>query len=199
VTTTLYLIRHGTHALLGKVLTGRMPHVHLDSHGQQEAQRLAQRFAHEAVNAVVSSPIDRARETAAPIAERLGTEVELSEGFNEVDVGTWTGRTFSDLQADPGWLQWNTRRSLARPPNGESMLDVQCRAVREVERIQAKHSGGCALVVSHGDVIRAALLYYLGMPLDHFDRIEVAPGTVSTLVIGDWGAKIPSFGEAPPP
>jgi probable phosphoglycerate mutase len=144
---------------------------------------------------VQSSPQQRARETAAPIAERVNRPVEIASEVDEIDVGEWTGRDFETLNADPRWELWNRARSLARAPGGESMLEVQDRVVGHIDRMRSGHPGGHVVIISHSDVIRAAILYYLGVPLNAFDRIEISPASVSTLLVGDWGAKIFSLNE----
>ncbi len=197
MTTTFFLVRHGTHPLLGKVLAGRMSDLHLDANGREQAQRLAERLSRERIDMIQTSPLERTVETATPIAERARIPLATTPALTEVDVGEWTGKPFSDLAHDPRWKQWNTVRSAARPPGGESMLEVQRRAVGELERIRAAIPEGRIVLVSHSDVIRAALLYHLAMSIDDFAKIEVAPAAISTLVVGDWGAKLMSLNEVP--
>jgi probable phosphoglycerate mutase len=195
VTTTFFLIRHASHHLLGRVLAGRMANVSLGEEGRDQARRLARRFSGEPISIVQSSPQLRARETAVPIAEGLNRSVEIADEVDEVDVGEWTGRDFQALNADPRWELWNRARSFARAPGGESMLEVQDRVVGHIDRVRTTHPDGQVVIVSHADVIRAAILYHLGLSLDAFDRIEINPASVSTLMIGDWGAKIFSLNE----
>jgi broad specificity phosphatase PhoE len=195
VTTTLFLIRHASHPLLGRILVGRTPNVSLGPEGLDQARRVGRRFAGQPIRAVQSSPQPRARETAAPIAEGVNIPVEIASEVDEVDVGEWAGREFETLNADPRWELWNRERSSARAPGGESMLEVQDRVVAHIDRVRSSHPGGKVVIVSHADVIRAAVLYYLGLPLNAFDRIEISPASVSTLLIGDWGAKIFSLNE----
>jgi broad specificity phosphatase PhoE len=198
VTTTFFLIRHASHGLLGRVLTGRSLDVSLSPHGRDQAQRLARRFSGEPVSAVQSSPQARCHETAAPIAETVCRPVELADAVDEVDVGEWTGRDFETLAADPRWKSWNEARATSRAPGGESMAEVQDRVVMHLDRVRASHPDGQVVIVSHADVIRAAVLYYLGVSLDAFHRIEISPAGVSTLLVGNWGAKIFSLNETVP-
>ena len=195
MTTTLLLVRHAAHGLLGRVLTGRMPGVSLGEEGRRQAARLAERLSRETVAAVYSSPLERARETAEPIAARFGLLVQVEERLDEIDVGDWQGRDFAALAQDPGWNAWNTASSVTRAPGGETMLEAQARAIRVIEQLRAAHPDTGVVLVSHGDVIKAALLYHLGLPIDAYQRIEVGPASLSVLVVGDWGARVLSLNE----
>src|SRR5205823_14563566 len=183
------------HHLLGRVLVGRMAGGSLGEEGRNQARRLARRFSSEPISLVQSSPQQRAQETAAPIAVGVNRPVEIAAEVDEIDTGEWTGREFEGLNADPRWELWNGARNLARAPGGESMPEVQDRVVGHIDRVRSSHPDGRVVIVSHGDVIRAAILYYLGLSLDAFDRIEIGPASVSTLLVGDWGAKIFSLNE----
>jgi probable phosphoglycerate mutase len=195
VTTTFHLVRHAAHDRVGAVLCGRMPGVSLGEVGRGQAERLAARFAAATVAAIQSSPLERARETAAPIAARLGQDVAINEGLTEIDFGAWSGRAFKDLDGDPAWAAWNGARGFNRPPGGESMLEAQARIVRAMEVLREAHRDGAVVLVSHSDVIKAALLYHLGLGLDAWPRIEVEPASISTLVVGEWGARIVRLNE----
>jgi broad specificity phosphatase PhoE len=195
VTTTIFLIRHASHDLLGRILAGRMTGVSISEEGRDQAQRLARRFSRKPISIVQSSPQQRARETAAPIAAGVETPIEIAKQIDEIDLGEWTGRRFEALNADPRWALWNRARSVARAPGGESMLEVQGRVVAHIDRVRSTHPDAHVVMVSHADVIRAAVLHYVDAPLDAFDRIEINPASVSTLLVGDWGAKILSLNE----
>jgi len=197
VTTTVFLLRHAAHDRLGRVLCGRMPGVSLGEAGRAQAARLADRLARETVGAVYSSPLERARETAEPIAARLGLPVEVAPEIDEVAFGAWSGLTFAELERDPRWASWNAARAVTRPPGGETMLEAQARAVGFVERLRETHRDGAAALVSHADLLKAVLAYFLGLSLDLIGRFEIGPASLSTLVVGDWGAKVLSVNEAP--
>jgi probable phosphoglycerate mutase len=188
--TTFLLIRHATHALLRRTLVGRAPGVPLDEEGRVQAERLAERLAHLEPMALYSSPVQRAMETAAPLSERWGLPVQMSKEFIEIDFGEWSGRDFTDLHALPQWEYFNSYRSGTRPSGGELMLEVQARAVAGLQRLHAEHPGALVAIVSHGDVIRSALNYYLGAPLDLFRRLEISPASVSLLELQDWGPRV---------
>ncbi len=197
MTTTLFLVRHAAHDFLGRILTGRMPGIRLGVEGRRQSELLAERLAREKISAVYTSPLERARETAGPIAARLGVEPETVDDLTDVDYGEWSGQSFEALDEDPRWATWNSARSTYRPPGGETMLDVQHRAVASVEKIVAAHPGNAALIVSHGDVIRAVLATFLGLALDHLTRFEVFPASISSVAVGDWGAKVLGINEVP--
>lgn len=185
--TVFHLVRHAEHDLLGRVLTGRMPGVPLNECGREQALRLARHFSDKAVAAVVSSPLERAKETAAPIAAMLGLEVVTDAGLDEIDFGDWTGLAFEALQDSPDWHAWNQVRGTAPTPGGETMLEALARALRTVARLRRAYPGGEVVLVSHQDVLKAVLAHGLGVPLDLMQRIEVGPGSCSVLRMFDDG------------
>jgi probable phosphoglycerate mutase len=195
VTTTFFLVRHAAHDRVGSVLCGRMPGVTLGALGQAQAQSLAGRFADESVAHIRTSPLERAVETAEPIALRLGLSLETCDDIAEIDFGAWSGTSFEALAQDPRWASWNNARSTSRPPYGETMLEAQTRIVGAMERLRGRYPGRSVVLVSHSDVIKAALLYHLGMPIDAYARFEVEPASISTLVVGDWGSKVLRLNE----
>jgi probable phosphoglycerate mutase len=172
-----------------------MPNVHLSPSGQLQAERVSRRLAREKIDLVQSSPQPRAIETAQPIAASFNLACEIFGAIDEIDMGEWTGQTFQNLARRADWQAWNTKRSLSRAPRGESMEEVQTRVVSHLEGTARKHPDHGVALISHADVIKAALLSYLGMSLDHCDRIEIAPASLSTLVVGDWGAKLLRLNE----
>lgn len=196
MTTTFFLIRHATYGLMEKTLVGRTPHLSLDAQGVAQAERLAARFAATSLAAVQTSPRERAVETAGPIAVAAGCPVENAPALDEIDVGEWTGRSFTELARDPRWHAWNATRSRERAPGGESMVEVQARVVAHLERMRSVHPGARVALVSHADVIKAAIMHYLGLSLDRIDRIEIGPAAVSTLAVGAWGGKLIALNEA---
>ena len=195
MTLNLLLIRHAAHVELGRTLSGRRRDIALSEDGLQQAEIVADLLAVEPLDAVYSSPRERAWYTARELAERLGQKVRPSDGLDEVDFGEWTGLAFDALEGDPGWDEWNTARASARPPGGESMAEAVERSVAEVQRIALEHRGGTVAAVSHCDIIRGLIAYYLGLPLDNLLRFDVDPASVSRLVVGDWGARVMSVNE----
>ena len=195
--TTFHLLRHGEHGLIGRVLAGRMPGVGLTERGRAEIALMSERLAAEQVAALYASPLQRTRETAEIVAARLGLPIEFRDELIELDFGEWTGATFDAIRADPRWLAWSTQRSLATIPGGESMRQVQKRVVETLLDIADRHREEPVAVVSHGDVIRAALVFALGMPLDFYNRIEVGQGSISTIRIDSGGIRVVAINERP--
>jgi broad specificity phosphatase PhoE len=190
-----HLVRHAAHDRVGTVLCGRMPGVHLGKVGREQAERLARRLANENVASVQTSPLERAWETAEPIAQALGRDIEVNDGIVEIEFGAWTGRTFAALDGDLPWSSWNTARSVCRPPGGETMLEAQARIIAAMEALRGAYHGRAVVLVSHGDVIKAALLYHLGLPIDAYGRFDIDPASISTLAVGDWGARLIRMNE----
>jgi broad specificity phosphatase PhoE len=195
--TVFHLLRHGEHVLRGRVLAGRTPGVGLSARGRAEIAAVAERLADEKIEALYSSPLQRTRETAEILSQRLDLPVQYREDVLELDFGEWTGLTFEAVRADERWRLWSTCRSIATVPGGESMRQVQERAVRALCEMRLAHPDDTVLVVSHGDVIRAALLFALGMPLDFFSRIEVGLASLSTIQIDDFGIRVLVANERP--
>jgi broad specificity phosphatase PhoE len=195
--TVFHLLRHGEHVLRGRVLAGRMPGVGLSAQGRAEIAAVADRLAEEKIDALYSSPLQRTRETAEILKERLGLPVHYREDVIELDFGEWTGLTFDAVRADERWRLWSSCRSIATIPGGESMRQVQERAVKGLLELRQSHGGGTVVIVSHGDVIRAALLFALGMPLDLLSRIEVGLASLSTIIIDNSGIRVLAINERP--
>ena len=185
--TNFLLIRHAVHALGGDTIAGRMPGVHLSADGVTQAACLAERLAHVRVDAIYCSPLERTRETAAPLADRCAVPVQVRDGLQEIDYGDWTGRRLEELAGDERWTQWNRHRSGARVPNGESMVEVQLRIIAETERLRELHPQENVALVSHGDVIKAAVAHFLGVPLDLFQRIEISPASITVVQVAELG------------
>jgi broad specificity phosphatase PhoE len=195
--TVFHIMRHGQHRLSGQLLAGRMPGIGLSDRGREEARWLADRLDGENVGALYSSPIQRTRETAEILAERLLLPVRERADLIELDYGEWTGWTFDQVRGDPRWQSWTRSRSLAALPGGETMRAVQKRVVEALFDLAREHPEEAVAIVSHGDVIRAALLFALGMPLDLYARIEIGTGSLSTLRIEDGGMRLLRLNERP--
>lgn len=193
--TTVYLVRHAAHDRVDSVLCGRMPGVGLGEDGRWQAEALARHFGRKAVDAVWTSPVQRARETAEPIAAGLGLIAWDSDALCEIDFGAWTGRDFAVLRDDPRWRRWNEARGSERPPGGESMAEAQARAMGELERAREEHPDGGVVLVSHGDVIKSMVAGVLGLPLDAHARFDIAPASVSALAVWEGGGKVLRMNE----
>jgi len=186
--TRLLLIRHGDTDVAGRVLTGRGGGVHLNARGRRQAAALPRRLDGAVIDALWTSPLERARETAAPLAEARGLAMEIVEPLQEVAYGQWQGRSTDELAGDPHWRRYNAYRSLYGVPGGESLAQVQCRMVEVLHRARAEHPHGCVAAVGHGDPLRALLAGALGVPLDLAARLEVSPASISVV---QWQGEAP--------
>jgi probable phosphoglycerate mutase len=164
--------------------------VPLSEEGRVQAAALADALAGRPIAAVVSSPLQRARETAFPIAARLGLTVATDPGLDEIDFGSWTGREFAALDGRADWSAWNRFRSTGRCPGGESMLEAQARALACLTRLRSAHPDGEIVLVSHQDVLKAILAHALGLPLDLLHRITLDPARRSVLVLFEQDARV---------
>jgi broad specificity phosphatase PhoE len=195
--TVFHLLRHGEHVLRGRVLAGRTPGVGLSARGRIEIAAVADRLAEEKIEALYASPLQRTRETAEILSARFDLPIEYRDDLLELDFGEWTGLTFDAVRTDERWRLWSTCRSIATIPGGESMREVQERVVRALFELRQAHRDGTVLIVSHGDVIRAALLFALGMPLDFYSRIEVGLASLNTIHIDNSGIRVLAVNEKP--
>jgi broad specificity phosphatase PhoE len=188
--TLFYLIRHGSNDFVSHRLAGRMPGLHLNEAGRREVELLADGLAGEHLDSIFSSPLERCTETAGAIARKAGLAVQVADEIAEIDFGEWTGRTFADLDSIESWKQWNAFRSGSRVPGGESMMEVQARMTGFIMKLRHDHSGRRIALVGHGDPLRAALIYFLGVPSEFIHRLELSPASASLLALSDWGAQI---------
>lgn len=186
--TLLLLVRHGVTPTTGKVLPGRAPGLHLSDAGRAQADRVAERLGGLRVDAVYSSPLERAWETAEPTAARAGLGVKHDDGLLECDFGDWTGAALADVSALPEWRTVQHSPSTFRFPNGESFTEMQERVVGAIGSLCSVHRGGVVVCFSHADPIKAAVAHALGTPLDLFQRIVINPGSVSAISFVDGQA-----------
>lgn len=188
--TLVLLVRHGQTPTTGKLLPGRAPGLHLADVGRDQAQRAAERIAAlTTVDAVYASPLERARETAAPIAAARGLKVQIDKGLLECDFGDWTGAELKKLMKLPEWGTVQRAPSTFRFPNGESFTEMQTRMVSAIDRLRTKHAGGVIVLVSHADPIKAAVAHAMGTHIDLFQRIVIGTCSVSAIAYG-MGAPI---------
>jgi probable phosphoglycerate mutase len=182
---TILLIRHGSNPKVGKGLTGWMPGVSLDEKGRLQAEQLGLELASRSLSAIYSSPLERAIETAQPLARRLGLEIVPNPAFGEVRFGDWQGREYAEIELDPVWRKFNEFRSGTRAPGGELMLETQSRMVSGMLEIGARHRGETVAIFSHADAIKSAICWLLGIPLDFHLRLEILPASVTTVALSD--------------
>jgi probable phosphoglycerate mutase len=164
-----------------------MAGVHLSKDGERQAEELAERLAAACIDRLYSSPMERARATAGFIGRRLGLDVQICEGINEVEFAGWQGRTFEDLDGESTWSRFNWFRSGTRPPGGELMLQVQARMVATLEALQTEFPDDVIALVGHGDPIKTAIACCAGIPLDLMLRIEISPASISVITIDEYG------------
>jgi probable phosphomutase (TIGR03848 family) len=183
----LILIRHAENDVMHRRLAGRLPGVHLNRRGRQQAIALARALFDAPIRALYSSPLERALETAEPLARVLGLSVEVRPNLNEVDFGLWQGRTYKQLQRTALWRVLQTRPSQVRFPRGEALEEAQ-RVVGELEAL--RREGETIACVTHADVIRLALLHYLNMHLDDMQRLVIAPASLSLIAFQDGQPRV---------
>lgn len=182
--TMVLLVRHGQTPTTGSVLPGRANGLHLSDAGRQQAVATAERIAPLGgrVAAVYASPLERTRETAAPIAKALGLRVRVARGLLEAEFGQWTGLELKALRKLPEWKQVQRNPSDFRFPGGESFIEMQTRIVSALDALVAAHPGKVVVAVSHADPIKAAVAHATGAHLDLFQRIVISPCSVSAIV-----------------
>ena len=176
-TTYVLLIRHGENDWVGENrLAGRTPEVHLNETGRKQSARIVETLSDQELSAVYSSPMERCLETAQPVADAHGLAVTPESGVLEVDYGGWQGGSINELAKTPEWQLVQHAPSSFRFPDGETLFEVQVRAVDTVERIRQRHPNQVVAIFSHGDVIRTTVAHYLGIPIDLFQRVLISTG-----------------------
>lgn len=180
--TLVLFVRHGTTPTTGVKLPGRAPGLHLSDEGRRQAEAVARRIgALPRMAAVYSSPVERARETAAPIARVRHLALRIERDLADIDVGDWTGLTLERARRRPEWEVVQRHPSGFRFPGGESFVEMQTRMTEAVARFEARHRGEAVVVVSHADPIKAVVAHALGTPLDLFQRIVIAPASITAI------------------
>jgi probable phosphoglycerate mutase len=188
----ILLIRHGENEFVKKGrLAGRLSGVHLNEKGRAQAQALAEKLRGAPVKAIYSSPLERTMETAEPLGEVLGLAVVPRPGLLETDIGEWQGKTVKGLSRLKIWRSVQRTPSLTRFPGGESFPEAQFRICQEIETLRSQHEPKDVFIcVSHSDPIKLAVAYYLGMPLDMFQRLSVSPCSITALQVGEHGSHL---------
>jgi broad specificity phosphatase PhoE len=191
--TTILLVRHAMCDPVGHSIAGRAPGIHLNAAGRQQAEDLAAWLSDSAAGEIYSGPLERARETAQPIARALGLDLQVDDALDELDFGEWTGASLAGLRADPRWARFNEERSTAVIPGGERMTDVESRITEFLAAVYRRNPSDRVIVVTHGDVIRTALLHYIGASQNQVHRIDVAPASLSLIDLHDGFAVVRGF------
>jgi probable phosphomutase (TIGR03848 family) len=189
---TILLIRHGENEYIAKGrLAGRLPGVHLNEKGRQQAEAVAKALADAPLKAIYSSPLERCMETAQPLAEALKFDVIPREGLLEIDFGDWQDKTLKSLRRRKLWKLVQGSPSRMQFPLGETFANAQLRIVNELEALSRQHGPKDLIACfSHSDLIKLGMSYYLGQPIDLFQRIAIAPASISTLHLGEMGVHI---------
>ena len=197
----LLLIRHGENDYIktGK-MAGRIPGVHLNERGREQAETLAKALSAIPIKAIYSSPLERAIETAEPIARVHKLTIQVEVGLLESDIGKWQGRAWKSIRLMKAWKIVQHSPSRFRFPEGESFPEMQTRVVSALERIIQNHKKLNEIVacVFHADPIKLAVSHFLGLPLDHFQRLGCDTGSVTVLNIGEMGAALMKLNQRPP-
>ena len=182
------MVRHGKTPSTGKLLPGRAKGLHLSDTGKQEALVVAERLSKiKKVAAIYASPLERARETAAPIAKALKQKVIINKGLLECDFGDWTGEELAKLMKLPEWSNVQRAPSTFRFPKGESFTEMQTRMVSTLDDLRKKHSGSVVICVSHADPIKAAVAHAMGTHIDLFQRIVISTCSVTAVSYSSFG------------
>ncbi|HYI45425.1 MAG TPA: MSMEG_4193 family putative phosphomutase [Actinomycetota bacterium] len=195
--TTLWFVRHAVTSHTGKKLSGWMDGIPLTEEGKVQAATTADAMQKIPLKAIYSSPLDRTTQTARAIAKPHGLAVRSLRGIGEVEYGKWTNRSLKVLVRTKLWTQVQQWPSGARFPDGESIREVQVRALAAVEKVVEEHPSEAVCCVSHGDVIKLVMAHYLGVHIDLFQRIVVAPGSISTLALGEHGPMVLGLNAQP--
>lgn len=197
----LLLIRHGENEFVktGK-LPGHLPGIHLNERGQKQAQALGEALKDVPLKAIYSSPLERAMETAEPIAAVHQLEIIQESGLRDANVGKWEGKSLKVLRLTNAWKVVQHSPSRFQFPEGESFIDLQTRIANALEGIVKKHNKpkDIIAVVFHADPIKLAVAHFLGLPLDHFQRLSCDTGSVSALYVGEMGANLIKLNQRPP-
>ena len=196
----LLLIRHGENDFTKThKLAGYTPNVHLNERGQNQAQGLADALQDVPIKAIYSSPLERAVETATPIAAARKLEVQIEPGLLETNVGKWQGRSLAALRLQKAWRVVQGAPSRAQFPEGETFYECQTRIVSALDTIVRKHKPqDIVACVFHADPIKLAVAHYIGLPLDHFQRLSCDTASLTALYVSESGANLIKLNQRPP-
>jgi probable phosphomutase (TIGR03848 family) len=192
----LLLVRHALTEVTGETLTGRLPGFPLSEKGKAQAEAAAERLSGAPLKLIYSSPLERCMETAEIIASRHKAKVSPVESLAEIDYGGWAGKPLKTLYKTKGWQQLRARPADFRFPGGETIREAQTRGMNALEVLRAKHRNKAVLVCSHADMIRVVVAGYLGLGLDLYDRITVAPASITTLYLSDKTPRLVNLGDS---
>ncbi|WP_424811373.1 histidine phosphatase family protein [Roseococcus sp. YIM B11640] len=186
----LHLLRHALHDHPPDMLCGRMAGVRLAAEGERQAACLGRRFPLGSLDALLTSPVRRCRDTAAALERACGLPAIVDPAADEVDFGDWAGQRFPALQADPRWTAWNLDRDHAAAPGGETTHALRARVIALLDGILGLHPQGHVAVMTHAEIVRTSVLHILGLPMQAYDRLEVSPASITTLSLWMGGGRL---------
>lgn len=185
-----FLIRHGDCAGLGQRISGRTSGVHLTEKGRTQVTELADRLSAYKIDHLYSSPLERTRETAEIVGNRLRLSPKTRDGLLEIDFGEWSGMSFEQLKQSDGWEQFNTFRAGTRIPGGETVAEVQARMVSEILYLASRHPSSSVAVIGHSDPLKTLIAYFLGVPLSLMLGFSLNTASVSILEFDSTGSRL---------
>ncbi len=191
----LFLVRHALTPVTGSVLIGRLAGYPLSEKGRGQAAATGQRLANAPLKAVYSSPMERCVETAGAVAVHHKLKVETVDELAEIDYGTWQGRTLKSLYGVKGWSQLRARPADFRFPGGETIREAQTRGMVAVDRLRVRHKDKAVVVCSHCDMIKLIVAGCLGLGIDLYDRINIAPASITTLHLSEGTPRLINVGD----
>ena len=197
----LLLIRHGENDFVkSSKMAGRIPGIHLNEKGQKQAEALGEALKDFPITAIYSSPLERTMETAQPISQARKLEIIPEPDLLEADLGKWEGRSWKVLRLTKAWKVVQNAPSRFRFPEGESFAEAQLRYANALERIAKKHNKpkDIIAIIFHADPIKLAVSYFLGLPLDHFQRLGCNTGSLTMLHLSEAGASLITLNQRPP-
>ena len=191
----IILVRHATCAQMDSVLLGRSIDAPLDAHGEAQARALAERLFPLDDLLLECSPRQRTRQTAGAIALRRCGQVKAAPAMDEIDFGSWSGRTFAELARDPAWRRWNEKRSMACTPAGEDIEKVQARVMAHLRELQQHFAARTVAIVTHAEIVRSLVLRAMNAPIDDYYRIEISPASLTTLSMDGPEIRVTTLNE----
>ncbi len=181
----LFLVRHALTPVTGHKLIGRLPGFALSEKGREQAAETGRRLAGAPLRAIYSSPMERCVETAEAIAAHHKLKVQTVDDLSEIDYGSWQGRSLKSLHGTKGWKELMARPADFRFPGGETIREAHTRGMVAVEALRLKHQGKAVAACSHCDMIKLIVAGCLGLGLDLYDRINIAPASITTLYLSE--------------
>jgi probable phosphomutase (TIGR03848 family) len=192
----LLLVRHAVTDATGQKLTGRLPGFSLSEKGRSQAESVGVRLSNAPLKAIYSSPLERCLETAEIIGQHHRLKVETMNELEEVDYGQWQGRSLKVLYRTKAWTKLRARPADFRFPGGETIREAQTRGMLAIEALRARHKNRAVLVCSHADMIRLVVAGYLGLGIDLYDRITIAPASITIVNVGDGTPRLLNLGDS---